>query len=143
MMRRRGMSLVAVRNLCTAAAYGRVPERSNPMTGIALLLFGLSVVSSAAAASDFTPLFVLFVELPIFGTSILFLLVCFGAPKPGLVLSSLLFVGSLIVVGWASGGYLEDAGGFLLSSLLVDIAAILIALKRINAAKRIEPGEDS
>lgn len=113
-------------------------ESSNMVRRIILLLIGLFAAPSPCLASDFTPLFVLFVEIPILGISVLFLLICFGAPKVGLVLSTLLLFGSLFVVAWASGGYMDDAGGFLLSSLLVDIAGILVAIKKINTAKALE-----
>mgnify|MGYP001822860963 CR=1 FL=1 len=106
------------------------------------ILAGLFVAPSAVLASDFTPLFVLFVELPILGMSVLFLLICFGAPKVGLSLSSVLLFGSLFVVGWASGGYMDNAGGFLLSSLLVDIAGISIAIKKLNTAKKLDSSEN-
>ena len=102
------------------------------------LLAGLFVAPTASIASDFTPLFVLFVEIPVLGISVLFLLVCFAAPNVGLVLSTLLFFASMLIVAWASGGYMDDAGGFLLSSLVVDIAGILIALKKRKLAS--EPG---
>jgi len=118
-------------------------KSSNMIRRIVLLLIGLFVAPSAALASDPTPLFVLFIEMPILGFSILFLLVCFGAPKVGLVLSTLLLIGSLFVVGWASGGYMDDAGGFLLLSLLVDIAGILVAIKKINTAKELETSEST
>ena len=110
---------------------------------IIFLIIGLLVAPSASIASDFTPLFVLFVEIPILGVSVLFLLICFGAPKVGLVLITLLFFGSLLVVGWASGGYLDDAGGFLLSSLLIDIAGIMVALKKLNSAKELKSSENT
>jgi hypothetical protein len=107
------------------------------------LLTGLFVASPASIASDFTPLFVLFVEIPVLGISVLFLLVCFAAPKLGLVLSTLLLFASLLIVAWASGGYMDDAGGFLLSSLLVDIAGILIALKKRNLASELESSKNT
>ena len=116
----------------------RFLDSSNMAREKIFLLAGLFVAPPASIASDFTPLFVLFVEIPVLGISVLFLLVCFAAPKVGLVLSTLLFFASMLIVAWASGGYMDDAGGFLLSSLVVDIAGILIALKKRKLAS--EPG---
>jgi hypothetical protein len=38
---------------------------------------------------------------------------------------------------------MDDAGGFLLSSLLVDIAGILIALKKRNLASELESSKNT
>ena len=111
--------------------------------GCILPVLILFTVPSAVLASDPTPLFVLFIEIPILVFSALFLLVCFGAPKVGLVLVSILLIGSLFVLSWASGGYMDDAGGFLLTSLLVDVAGILVAINKINKAKQLDTGENT
>ena len=102
---------------------------------------GCVVVPSSVLASDFTGLFVLFVEIPILVLSILFLLLCFGAPKVGRVLCAIWLFASLIVLLWAMGGYMDSAGGFLLTSLLVDIAGIAIASNKINKAQVQESEE--
>ena len=101
------------------------------------------VVPATAFASDPTPLFVLFVELPILAFSILFLLVCFFAPKTGLVLVSLLLLFSFVVLIWASRGYLDTAGRFLVTSMFVDIAGLVVAAKKISDARQHQTGEDS
>lgn len=106
--------------------------------GYILLVLILFTVPSVVLASDPTPLFVLFIEIPILVFSLLFLALCFGAPKMGLVLIVVLLVASLFVLGWASGGYMDDAGGFLLTSLCVDIAGIFVATNKIKKTKEIE-----
>ncbi|SMF62968.1 hypothetical protein SAMN02745866_04056 [Alteromonadaceae bacterium Bs31] len=103
----------------------------------------LFAASSTVFASDPTPLFVLFIEVPFLVVSALFLLVCIGAPKVGLVLVSLLLICSLFVLSWASGGYLDDAGGILLLSMLVDVAGIVVAAKKIKNTRELSVGDDT
>ena len=123
---------------------GRSLEGPRPIFGgRGLALFGLSILPSTALASDYTALFVWFVEFPIFGLSILFLLVCIGAPRVGLVLSATLLVGSFFIMGWAAQGYMDTAGGVLRLSLLFDVAGILIAIKKIKFTKKPEPDESA
>ncbi|MDX1440325.1 MAG: hypothetical protein R3284_10535 [Rubricoccaceae bacterium] len=80
----------------------------------------------------------IFVEAPILVLSILFLLVCFFAPKAGLALVSLLLLGSFVVLVWASGGYLDTAGRLLVTSMVIDVVAVVVAAKKISDAKRRE-----
>jgi len=125
-----------------AGVYGYLMT-TNMANRINRVLIILSVVPATAFASDPTPLFVLFVELPILVFSILFLVVCFFAPKTGLVLVSLLLLFSFVVLIWASGGYLDTAGRFLVTSMFVDIAGLVVAAKKISDARQHQTGEDS
>lgn len=92
----------------------------------------LLLLPMQAQASDPTALFVIFVEAPLLFLSVVFLGVCFAAPRAGVTLTGLLLLASLIFLGWASSvGYMESAGGMLLISIAVDILAIVIATKKI------------
>jgi hypothetical protein len=101
------------------------------------------LLPTPALASDPTPLFVIFVEAPLLFLSLIFLAVCFGAPKTGRVLAGLLLVASLFFLGWASRvGYMGSAGGMLLLSIFVDILGLIIAAKKIREAAADRPNEE-
>ena len=108
---------------------------------IAIILCSSLLWSAPALASDPTPLFVIFVEIPLLILSGIFLVVCVIAPKGGRILTGLKLFITLFVIGWAADAGYMDSGGKLLSiSLLIDITALVVAMRRQNAAKSSRNG---
>jgi hypothetical protein len=107
-----------------------------------LLLFLL--FPTAAIASDYTGLFFLFLEVPILGVTLLFLTIGLFAPKTGLILLTFLLPGILFALAWASEvGYMSEAGGLILLSLIIDIGGIFLAIIKIQKAREAESNEST
>ena len=107
-------------------------------------LFLFLVLPTKAFASDYTAFFFLFMEIPVLVISLLFLVVCFFAPKVGVVLMALLFGASLFILNWASEvGYMSTAGELLLISLVIDLIGIVTSVKKINDAKKLNSDKDT
>lgn len=95
------------------------------------LLLILLLVPVRAAASDPTPLFVLFIGIPFLLCSILFLVVCFFARRLGALLAGVLLLAQIPIMGWASDvGYMGSAGGWLVASLFISGVGLLVAFFR-------------
>jgi len=89
----------------------------------------LVATPATTVASDYTPLWFLFLEVPVFALALLFFALVFIAPRTGAVVSGLLFAAAFFVVVWFSS--MEFS--LLLLSFLVNLAAIAVAVKKINA----------
>ncbi len=93
----------------------------------------LLLVCNFAHASDPSGLYVFFVGIPLLLFSGMLLLISFVAPKAGLVISGLALIAQTIIVGWASSvGYSGSVGGWVLLPLLVNIGALVLAVKRLQ-----------
>ena len=100
--------------------------------------------STAGIASDYTGLFFLFLEIPILVVTLLFLTISVFAPKTGLVLLTLLLPGILFALVWASEvGYMSEAGGLILLSLIIDIGGIFLTIIKIQKAREPESNEST
>jgi general stress protein CsbA len=95
-------------------------KRSNLFLFLILLL-----VPGPAAASDPTPLIVLFFGVPFLLCAILFLVICFFARRVGAVLMGLLILAHLPLMGLASE---TRYGSWLLASLVSSVAGFLVAM---------------
>jgi hypothetical protein len=96
---------------------------------------GLAALPSIALASDPTPLFVLFVAIPIGIISILLVMVSYSLPNVGRICAIAFLVALIPVTAWASDvGYLENAGIGLYFSWLMGGIAFFLARSRIIKA---------
>jgi hypothetical protein len=109
---------------------------------LSFLLFIFSIPSTVFA-SDPTPLFVMFIEIPILVISCFVLFICFLSHKIGGVLLCLLLIGSFIVHAWASDvGYMDSAGNFLNLSFLIDIVSVVVIIKKkLSKLRESKPDE--
>ncbi len=79
--------------------------------------------------SEATSLFVLLFGVPALLFAVVFAAVALKAPRGGAALSAMLFASVLPVAFWArSAGYFSGAGAFLLSSLAISGAGVVIGL---------------
>jgi hypothetical protein len=105
------------------------------MRKLNLFLFGILFLTPVqAAASDPTPLIVLFLGIPFLLCAILFVVICFFARRLGAVLMGLLILAHLPVMGVASQ---TRYGGWLFASLFLSVAGLLVALVLLRQ-KRLE-----
>lgn len=95
-------------------------KKSNLFLFLVLLL-----VSVPAAASDPTPLIVLFFGIPFLLCAILFLVICFVARRVGAVLMGLLILAHLPLMGLVSE---TRYGGWLIASLVCSVTGFLVAM---------------
>lgn len=103
------------------------------------LLFLLVALSSHAHASDPTPLFIIFVAIPLIVFAALVFILCLSFPKAGLVASGILFLAQFLIIGWASNvGYMESSGAWVGVSLLINITGIGLAYYKLNKIKEDE-----
>jgi hypothetical protein len=107
-----------------------------------IFLIVLLIIPSTVFASDPTPLFVIFMEIPILIISCFVLLICFFSYKIGGVLLGLLLVGSFFVYVWASDiGYMSKAGNYLRLSFVIDIVSVVVIIKKLNKIKKSKPNK--
>lgn len=93
--------------------------------------------------SDATTLFVLLFGVPALLFAAVFAAVALKAPRGGAVLSGMLFASIVPVVFWArSAGYFGGAGAFLLASLAISGAGVLIGVFRILRPPAKPPAAD-
>ncbi|MDJ0656555.1 MAG: hypothetical protein QNJ40_20510 [Xanthomonadales bacterium] len=110
--------------------------------GASLLAVLLLTMTAPALGSDYTGFFVLFLEIPILVISLLFLPLCFLAPKVGLALATMLLLGIFVVLYWASDvGYMSTAGGLLLLSLVINVIGIAVAAKKAKLVGKASPDD--
>lgn len=95
----------------------------------------LATLPALVLASDPTPLFVLFIEIPIAILSIILIAISYSLPRIGRILAIVFLIAIFLVMNWASDvGYLESAGAWLYFSCLMGGIAFFLARSRNRQA---------